>query len=75
LIEGGEDIGMKTGCKLKMVLVTEMNSSRGKIRDEEPVADLVVDEIRAQTSKCKVVKGGKRINEEVKKENMRIIFD
>jgi hypothetical protein len=75
LIEGGEDIGMQEGTRLKMVLVTELETSHGKIRDEEPVAELQVDEVRAQTSKCKVINGGKRIMEEAEKKNLRIVFN
>ena len=75
LVEGGEDIGMKTGYKLKIVLVTEMETSKGKIRDEEPVAELEIEEVRAQTSKCKVVKGGTRIQEISQNKNMRIVFN
>jgi len=75
LVEGGEDIGLKKGLKLKMVLVTIMETSRGKIRDEEPIAELEVQEVRAQTSKCKVLSGGKRIQEVAQNKNMRIVFN
>jgi len=75
LVEGGEDIGMKKGFKLKMVLVTDIETPKGKIRDEEPVAELQVDEVRAETSKCTVTKGGKRIQEASQNKNMRIVFN
>ena len=75
LIEGGEDIGMQTGIKLKMVLVTETETPRGRIRDEEPIADLEIEEVRAQTSKCKVIKGGKRVMDGSQNKNMRIVFN
>jgi len=75
LIEGGEDIGMQEGWKLKMVLVTETETSKGKIRDEEPIAELQIEEVRAQTSKCKVVSGGKRVTEGSESKNMRIVFN
>ena len=75
LVEGGDDIGMKKGFKLKMVLITEMETDRGKIRDEEPVAELEVEEVRAQTSKCRVLNGGKRIQEVARNKNMRIVFN
>ncbi|HEX9511111.1 MAG TPA: hypothetical protein VF939_11565 [Puia sp.] len=75
LIEGGEDIGMQEGARLKMVLVTETETSRGRIRDEEPIAELQVEEVRAQTSKCRVISGGKRIIEGSESKNLRIVFN
>lgn len=75
LIEGGEDIGMQKGTRLKMVLVTEIETSRGKIRDEEPIAELEIEEVWPQTSKCKVVSGGKKISEGIKNSNLRIVFN
>jgi hypothetical protein len=76
LIEGGEDINMKAGNKLKMVLVTETETPQGKkIRDEEPIADLEIEEVRAQTSKCKVTSGQKRIEEHAQNKNIRILFN
>jgi len=75
LIEGGEDIGMQQGARLKMVLVTETETSRGKIRDEEPIAELQIEEVRAQTSKCKVISGGKKILEGSENKNLRIVFN
>lgn len=74
LIEGGENIAMKKGCKLKTILITQMETASGRIQDEEPVAELEVVEVRAQTSKCKVVKGGKKMLEEKESKNMRIVF-
>jgi hypothetical protein len=62
LIEGGTDISIKQGDRLSLVLITEMETSRGKIRDESPVADLQVEEVHAQTSQCKVTNGGKKID-------------
>lgn len=75
LVEGGEDINMRPGSKLKMVLVTETETPRGKIRDEEPVAELEIEEVRAQTSKCKVVSGHKRIMENAQNKNLRVVFN
>lgn len=75
LIQGGDDVGMKRGYKLKMVLVTDIKTASGRIRDEEPIADLVVKEVRAQTALCTVVRGGKRIVEVSQNKNMRIVFD
>jgi hypothetical protein len=75
LVEGGEDVGMEEGYKLKMVLVTETESSRGKIRDEEPIAELEIEEVRAQTSKCKVINGGKKVIEVAENKNLRIVFN
>lgn len=75
LIQGGEDVGMKKGTNLKMVLVTDMQTPTGPVRDEEPVADLEVEEVRAATSKCKVVKGSKKLQEAARNKNMRIVFN
>jgi len=75
LVEGGEDIGMQEGYKLKLVLVTETETSRGRIRDEEPVAELQIEEVRAQTSKCKVINGGKKIGEQVDNKGLRVVFN
>jgi hypothetical protein len=74
LIQGGEDMSMQPGCKLKMVLVTETSTSRGNIRDEEPVAELEVEQVRAETSKCKVTSGNKKVMESAQNKNMRIVF-
>ncbi|SFE17928.1 Peptidoglycan-synthase activator LpoB [Chitinophaga sp. CF118] len=74
LIEGGENIAMRKGCKLKTVLITQIEKDGRQIRDEEPIAELEVIEVRAQTSKCKVVKGGKRMVEEKESKNIRIVF-
>jgi hypothetical protein len=75
LIEGGNDINMQAGCKLKMVMVTETETARGKIRDEEPVAELEVEEVRAQTAKCKVTSGNKKVLESTQSKNLRIVFN
>ena len=75
LIEGGQDIGMQPGSRLKMVLVTEFDTPRGKIRDEEPIAALEIEEVRAQTSKCKVTEGGNKIMHGTQNKNMRIVFN
>lgn len=75
LVEGGEDIGMQKGYELKMVLVTETETTRGKIRDEEPIAQLEVVEVRAQTSLCKVTKGGNKVMNGVANKNLRIVFN
>jgi hypothetical protein len=75
LIQGGEDVGMKKGLKLKVVLVTDMQTPAGPVRDEEPVADLEVEEVRPATSKCKVIKGNKKLQEAAKDKNMRIVFN
>jgi hypothetical protein len=74
LIEGGENIAMKKGCKLKTILVTQIETASGQIQDEEPVAELEVIEVRAQTSKCRVMKGGRKLLEEKESKNMRIVF-
>jgi|GEM_PF-1876097 len=75
LVEGGEDIGMQQGYKLKLVLVTETETSRGRIRDEEPLAELQIEEVRAQTSKCKVISGGKKIGDQVDNKGLRVVFN
>lgn len=74
LIEGGENIAMKKGCKLKTILVTQIETTSGQFQDEEPVAELEVIEVRAQTSKCRVVNGGKKMLEKKDSKNMRIVF-
>jgi hypothetical protein len=75
LIAGGENIAMKEGAKLKTVLVTEIATPNGPVRDEELVAQLEVVEVRPETSKCKVIKGGKRMSEERENKNMKIKFE
>jgi len=75
IIEGGKNMNMQNGCKMQIVLVSEMETADGKIMDEEPLAQLEVVEVRNQTSKCRVLNGGKRIREETANKNMRVIFD
>ncbi len=75
LIEGGEDLDLRRGRKLKSIVVTEMETGNGIVRDEEVVAQLEVVEVRPQTSKCKVLEGGTRMREEKENKHMRIVLD
>lgn len=62
LIEGGNNINMSKGDELTLVIINQMETARGKIQDEATVASLEVEEVRAQTSQCKVTSGGKNIS-------------
>jgi hypothetical protein len=75
LIEGGENIDLKEGSKLRAVVATEMDTPGGKVRDEELIAKLEVVEVRPQTSKCKVVNGGKKMQAEKGNKNLRIVLE
>lgn len=75
LIEGGENIDLKEGSKLRAIVATEMDTPGGKVRDEELVAKLEVVEVRPQTSKCKVINGGKKMQEEKGNKNLRIVLE
>ena len=57
LIEGGQDIGLEEGLKLRMVLDEKVISSSGNtVLNEDPIANLKITDVRSHTSVCKVTK-------------------
>ena len=75
LIEGGRNVGLEKGLKLKMILDQEFTGIRGnRILNEQPIATLKIIEVRAETSVCRVVKEDKDIDKYLEDENLRIIF-
>jgi hypothetical protein len=76
LIEGGENIGIKEGDKLKTILATEIVTASGnKVKDEEAIAEIQVIEIRPQTAKCKVLSGGKKLLTEKANKDLEIVLE
>jgi hypothetical protein len=75
LIEGGRNLGLEKGMKLKVVKDEILTGVRGNnVLNEETIAELKIVEVRSQTAVCKVQKSIETFFKDIRKPNIRIVF-